>query len=242
LSSARRAPTTRPEESFTSGRRPFRESPTSRRHLQPRRILALVLALAGLTLTAAACSAGASTGSSATPSSSAGKTYTNAQYKFSITPDPVFTQGKANDTSAAGSSAVFDIAFADASGTKVGGSTVDGVQVSVYKLTRALKPSVIPKLKKEFAGVVNQLMSGLTAGKIAQPLRLAQINGVPGFRLAYTFKKDTTEMAAITYSWSRGSTSTRRRAKRVNRLGRPSAPSSSRPSSRSRYSDGARGR
>ncbi len=109
--------------------------------MQPRRILALVLALAGLTLTAAACSASVSTGGSATPSSSAGKTYTNAQYKFSITPDPVFTQGKATDSTSSGSSAVFNIAFADANGTKVGGSYVDGVQVSVYKLTRAVNPS-----------------------------------------------------------------------------------------------------
>lgn len=172
--------------------------------MQPRRILALVLALAGLTLTAAACSASVSTGGSATPSSSAGKTYTNAQYKFSITPDPVFTQGKATDSTSSGSSAVFNIAFADVNGTKVGGSYVDGVQVSVYKLTRAVKPGEIPKLKKEFTGVVSQLIGGLGGGKIVQPLRLVQINGVPGFRLAYTYKQDTTDMAAITYFLIKG--------------------------------------
>ncbi len=172
--------------------------------MQSRRILALVLALATLTLTAAACSASVSTGGSATPTSSASKTYTNTQYKFSITPDPVFTQGKATDTTSSGSSAVFNIAFADAKGTKVGGSYVDGVQVSVYKLTRALKPSEIPKLKKEFAGVVSQLMSGLSAGKIVQPLSLAQINGVPGFRLAYTYTQGTTDIAAITYFLIKG--------------------------------------
>jgi hypothetical protein len=172
--------------------------------VQPRRILTLVLALAGLTLTAAACSASVSTGSSSTPSSSAGKTYTNAQYHFSITPDPVFTQGKATDTTSSGSSSVFNIAFADAKGTKVGGSFVDGVQVSVYKLTRTLKPSEIPKLKKEFAGVVAQLMGGLKSGKIVQPLSLAQINGVPGFRLAYTYTQDTTDIAAITYFLIKG--------------------------------------
>ena len=172
--------------------------------MRPRRILALVLALAALGLTAAACGASVSTGSSATPTSSAGKTYTNAQYTFSITPDPVFTQGKANDASGSGASSVFDISFADPNGTKAGGSYVDGVQVSVYKLTRALKPSEIPKLKKEFTGIVNQLVGGLTAGKIAQPLSLAQINGVPGFRLAYTYKLATTEMAAITYFLIKG--------------------------------------
>ena len=177
--------------------------------MQPRRIMALVLALAGLTLTAAACSASVSTGSSTTPASSAtggssGKTYANTQYHFSITPDPVFTQGKPTDTTSSGSSSVFNIAFADASGTKVAGSYVDGVQVSVYKLTRALKPSEIPKLKKEFTGVVDQLMSGLTSGKIAQPLRLAQINGVPGFRLAYTYTQGTTDIAAITYFLIKG--------------------------------------
>ena len=172
--------------------------------MRPRRILALALALTGLALAAAACSASVSTGPSVSPSSSAGKTYTNAQYKFSITPDPVFTQGKASDSTSSGSSSVFDIAFADAKGTKVAGSYVDGVQVSVYKLTRALKPSEIPKLKKEFAGVVNQLMSGLTAGKIVQPLSLAQINGVPGFRLAYTYTQGTTDIAAITYFLIKG--------------------------------------
>jgi hypothetical protein len=177
--------------------------------VQPRSILALVLVLAGLTLAAAACSASVSTGSSSTPagsstSGSSGKTYTNTQYHFSITPDPVFTQGKATDTTSSGSSSVFNIAFADANGTKVGGSYVDGVQVSVYKLTRALKPSEVPKLKKEFAGVVSQLMSGLTSGKIAQPLRLAQINGVPGFRLGYAYTQGTTPIAAITYFLIKG--------------------------------------
>jgi hypothetical protein len=164
-----------------------------------RRTMALGLALAGLTLMAAGCSASVSTGGTPSPSSSAGKTYTNSQYHFSITPDPVFTQGKATDTTSSGSSAVFNIAFADAKGTKVGGSYVDGVQVSVYKLTRVIKPSEIPKLKKQFSGVVGQLMTGLKSGKIAQPLRLAQINGVPGFRLAYVYKQETTDIAAITY-------------------------------------------
>jgi hypothetical protein len=172
--------------------------------MRPRRILALALALTGLALAAAACSASVSTGPSVSPSSSAGKTYTNAQYHFSITPDPVFTQGKANDTTAAGSSAVFDIAFADAKGTKVGGSAVDGVQVSVYKLTRAIKPSEVPKLKKEFNGVVGQLMTGLSSGTIVQPLSLAQLNGVPGFRLAYAYQRATTKIAAITYFLIKG--------------------------------------
>jgi hypothetical protein len=178
--------------------------------VQPRRILALVLALAVLALTAAACSASVSTGSSSTPTSSAtsggsaGKTYTNAQYRFSITPDPAFTQGQPTDATSSGSSSVFNIAFADTSGTKVGKSYVDGVQVAVYKLTRALKPSEIPKLKKEFTGVVNQLMRGLSSGKIVQPLSLAQINGVPGFRLAYTYAQGTTPIAAITYFLVKG--------------------------------------
>ena len=65
-----------------------------------------------------------STGSSVSPSNIPGKTCTNAQYKFSITPDPLF-----------------DISFANANGTKVGASYVDGVQVSVHKLSDALRPS-----------------------------------------------------------------------------------------------------
>ncbi|MEI6727659.1 MAG: hypothetical protein WCN81_15745, partial [Actinomycetes bacterium] len=119
--------------------------------MQPRRILALVLALAALTLTAAACSASVSTGSSSTPSGnatpggSAGKTYTNAQYKFSITPDPALTQ--ATSTGALSGNEAFSTAFLDPKGTKLNGSYKDGVFITVYKLARVLTPSEVPKLK-----------------------------------------------------------------------------------------------
>ena len=81
-SRASRRPTRGPEESRTAGEdssaNPRLRGGTVHRAQDP----GLVLALAGLTLTAAACSASGSTGGSATPSSSAGKTYTNAQYRL----------------------------------------------------------------------------------------------------------------------------------------------------------------
>jgi len=170
--------------------------------VQLRRILALVLALAALTLTAAACSASVSTGSSATPSSSAGKTYTNAQYKFSITPDPALTQ--ATSTGALSGSEAFSTAFLDPSGTKLNGNYKDGVFVTVYKLTRSIPPSQIPKLKKEFTAVMGQQLASLESAKVIQPLRVTQLNGVPGFRMAYTFKDGSTALAAISYFLVKG--------------------------------------
>ena len=176
--------------------------------MQPRRILALVLALAALTLTAAACSASVSTGSSSTPSGSAtpggstGKTYTNAQYKFSVTPDPALTQ--ATSTGALSGNEAFSTAFLDPKGTKLNGSYKDGVFITVYKLARVLTPSEVPKLKKEFAGVMNQQLAAVDSAKVVEPLRVTQLNGVPGFRMAYTFKDGSTALAAISYFLVKG--------------------------------------
>ena len=172
------------------------------------KVLTLTLALAGLTLTAAACSASVSTGispassSSPTPSTSAGKTYTNSAYHFSITPAPVFTQ--ATSTGGKNGSELFDTAFVDAHGTKVNGSYKDGVFVTVYKLARALTPGEIPKLKKEFTAVMNGQLAGLESAKVVQPLSVTHLNGVPGFRLAYTFADGSARFAAITYFLVKG--------------------------------------
>lgn len=169
---------------------------------------ALALALAGLTLTAAACSASVSTGISPAPSSSPspggnpGKTYTNSQYRFSITPASVFTQ--ATSTGGQSGSTQFETAFLDTGGTKVNGGYKDGVFVTVYKLAHALKPSAIPKLKRQFAAVMNGQLAGLDSAKVVQPLSVTQLNGVPGFRLAYTYKDRSARLAAITYFLVKG--------------------------------------
>jgi hypothetical protein len=169
-----------------------------------RSTIALVLALAGLTLTAAACSASVSTGSSATPGGS--QTYTNDQYRFSLTYDTLFTEGTSSGGTESGSGSVFDIAFADTSGTKIAGKYIDGIQVSVYELARSVKPSEVAGLKTEFKNLVTELMGSLGEAKTTTPLSLTEVNGVPGFTFSYSYTEDSVPITATTYFLIKGQT------------------------------------
>jgi len=168
-----------------------------------RKTIIVLVTLVGLALASAACSGSVSTGgSSASPAGT--RTYSNAQYGFSITYGPDFKQGTTSGGSSSGSGSIFDIAFAYMSGAKQGTSYTDGVQVSVYKLAHSVKPAEVPKLKKEFAGLVGNLMGSLSGAKVSQKLSLAQINGVPGYKLGYVYTQNGTPIAAVTYFLLKG--------------------------------------
>jgi len=164
------------------------------------RILTLMFVLSGLVVAVAACSA--SVGD--TSSSSGPKTYTNDTYGFVMTYDGILQEGKSVGGTGAGGNSVFDIAFADLNGAKVAGNYVDGIQVSVYKLAREVKPAEVPGLKKEFQGVVDQLIGSVQDGTIDEPLKAVTVNGVPGYRLAYTYKQDGALTKSVTYFLVKG--------------------------------------
>ena len=156
-------------------------------------------------LAATGCSASVSTGSSSpTPASSSGstaatKTYSNTQYSFRITYPASFKQGNPSGASSAGSSAAFEVIFADPKGAQVNNLYVDTVGVSVYQLKRSVSAAEVPKLKQQFDQLVSQLMSGFPGAKITQPLGPTVINGVPGFKFGYSYAKGSTQIQAVTY-------------------------------------------
>jgi hypothetical protein len=165
------------------------------------KIFTLVFVLSGFALALAACSASVGDTSS---SDGGSKTYTNDKYGFTMKYDASLKEGKSVGGTGAGGSSVFDIAFADLKGTAVDGDYIDGLQVSVYKLAREVKPAEVAKLKKEFQGVVSQLLGSVEAGTIDQPLEAVTVNGVPGFRLGYTYKQGGVETKSVTYFLVKG--------------------------------------
>jgi len=160
------------------------------------RLTILTLTLAGLSLLLGACSASVGTTDESSPGP---KTYTNDQYGFTMTYDGQLEEGKSTGGVSSGGSSVFGVAFADKSGPKVGGNYANGMQISVYKLAREIKPAEVPKLKKEVSGVVKQIMASLPGAKIDQPLKELKVNGVPGFGFSYSYVQDDVTLKAVSF-------------------------------------------
>ena len=165
------------------------------------RLTILMLTLAGLSLLLGACSASVGTTDKSSPEP---KTYTNDQYGFTMTYDGQLEQGASTGGVGSGGSSVLDVAFADKSGPKVGGNYANGMQISVYKLAREVKPSEVPKLKKEVSGVVKQIMTSLPGAKIDQPLEELTVNGVPGFGFGHSYVRDDMTLKGVSFFLFKG--------------------------------------
>jgi len=165
------------------------------------RLTILMLTLAGLSLLLGACSAGVGTTDKSSPEP---KTYTNDQYGFTMTYDGQLEQGESTGGVGSGGSSVLDVAFADKSGPKVGGNYANGMQISVYKLAREVKPFEVPKLKKEVLGVVKQIMTSLPGAKTDQPLEELTVNGVPGFGFGYSYVQDDMTLKGVSFFLFKG--------------------------------------
>ena len=99
---------------------------------------------------------------------------------------------------------MLDVAFADKNGPKVGGNYANGIQISVYKLVREVKPAEVPKLKKEVSNVVKQIMASLPGAKIDQSLEGLTVNGVPGFGFGYSYVQDDMKLKGVSFFLFKG--------------------------------------
>lgn len=165
------------------------------------RLTILVLTLAGLSLLLGACSASVGTTDKSSPGP---KTYTNDQYGFTITYDGQMEQGTSTGGVGSGGSSVLDVAFADKNGPQVGGNYANGMQISVYKLVREVKPAEVPKLKKEVSGVVKQIMASLPGARIDRSIEGVKVNGVPGFGFSYAYAQDGMSLSGASFFLFKG--------------------------------------
>jgi len=164
--------------------------------------VALLLVLAGLTLTVAGCSGGGDSGGGS--SSGGTTTYANDQYGFTLTHDTQFSEGEPGVAASVGASAVFDVVFSDKQGTIIADRGVDAILVLVYELAREVKPAEVPKLKVDVQGVVDELMTLTPSAEVVEPLKTVTVNGVPGFSFKYTYTEGGAELTAVTYFLFKG--------------------------------------
>jgi len=157
---------------------------------------AALAALAALALGGAACAGGSSPeGSRAASGGETTTTYTNTDHRFSITYDTMLTQGQPKDDRATG--AAFSVAFVDTAGPKAGAAYANGVQVSVFELARAVKPSEVRGLRAQVEALVDERVAKLTAAEVTEPPSPTTVNGTPGFTVSYTFTRDGVAVSAV---------------------------------------------
>jgi len=156
--------------------------------------LATVIAAAALAVLAAACGGGGST------------TYTNKDYKFSVTYDSsLLTESTSTSAAgAAGGKSVFDVGFVDPKGTKIGGKYRDGMIVSIYKLTQTVTDSMLPLVKTELEGILPQLKAALGGNATLGSLTDVNVNGAKGFASDATFTWSGTAFKAKVYFLIKG--------------------------------------
>ena len=104
---------------------------------------------------------------------------------------------------------------------------VDGLQVSVYELTRGGHGGgEVRELKKEVDTVVSQLLDTLPAARVTRAaLRKTRVNGVPGFKVGYTYTGGGhVEVTAVSYFLFSGEYECDSRGRRVaDELGQAAA-------------------
>ena len=178
-----------------------RRSPGTRRRVAAPpglpRVAAALAVLAVATLAVAACGESAGEGAAAAQP----VTYRNAEYGFSLTYDPRFTQTAATVTDA---DVAFSVAFADLDGVAADGRAVDVIEVAVFELPDAVKPADVPRLKPDVDAVAKEMLAPLDGATVTEPLSATKVGGVPGFTLSYTFSEGGTELTAATWFLFKG--------------------------------------
>ena len=168
------------------------------------RIAAAAGAVVALALLLAACGGSISIGASPEPTSTGPVTYTDKDYGYSISYDPLFTKGEPKDSASAGSSAVSSSIFVDEDGTLADGTYLDALKVTVYKLKRVVEASEVPMLEPSLQDTLDQLLGSMKNAKVLQPLTAVEIGGIPGFSVKYTFEDLGKTMTIASYFLFKG--------------------------------------
>ncbi len=184
------------------------------------RDLAVILIVSATMLTAvsglAACTSSSGTsglpspfasatgGASAAPATAFGVA-TSKQYGFSLKYPlgwvSASTKAKPGDTSGA---PLESVSWTDPKGKVVAGHYVDVLQVSVYAMTKAVKPADLAKHARDFKGIAYGLIKGLPTLAVTDPIKPITMNGTKGFQVTYTYAIDGTPTGAMSYLLPKG--------------------------------------
>jgi hypothetical protein len=154
-------------------------------------VLALALIAMLVSLTACGDDSSSSTGK---------KTYTDQKYGYSFEypGDWKLEEGGAADISAGGSSAA-SVGVYDPEGAVAEDTFIDMMQVSVYELNVTVDESLMPEIKGEVEAVLENLENQAGGLDTVVPLAEAELGGMSGYSVTYSFAKNGAPVTSTLY-------------------------------------------
>ena len=142
-----------------------------------RRYAALLLAAAALAVMLAACGGEPD----ADEPSGEATPYTNAVYGFTLS----YSEPLGVVTMDPPAGEAYAIAFADKEGTLVNDQYANGLRVSVLEMDQVIEAADVPKLEKEIAAVIKEMIADLPEGETTGEVTAVTVNGTPGYVVDY---------------------------------------------------------
>lgn len=130
---------------------------------------------------------------------------TNKQYGFSVR-YPRGWVGAATSAAPGDKSGapLVSVSWADPKGKQVDGHYVDALQVSVYALTKPVKPADVARHAGDFKVIVDGLTKGLPRFAVTDHFKPITLNGTKGFQITYTYALHNTPTGAMSYLLPKG--------------------------------------
>ena len=102
-------------------------------------------------------------------------------------------------------SALLSVSWADSKGKVVGGGFVDTLHVSVYAMSKPVKPADVTRYPGDFKAIAYGMIKGLPHVKVSDPFKPITVNGTKGFQITYAYMVQGTRVGAMSYLLPKGS-------------------------------------
>ena len=100
--------------------------------------------------------------------------------------------------------ALLSLTWADPKGKVIGGRLVDTLQVSVYAMSKPVRPADLTRHKRDFKAIVDGMIRGLPDIAVSDPFKPIALNGTKGFQITYAYSVHGTHVGAMSYLLPRG--------------------------------------
>jgi hypothetical protein len=170
---------------------------SSRFRLLPVSVLAAVALTAILVLSA--CGSAAQPASSTSPSGTQAALLDSSQGGFTIKYPASFVKIEPSASPGADPSLVYQVFLADPTGAKSGDAALDGLSVTVRRMSKTAKPGDVRRYKSQFEAMAAELIGRPDELKRSAPFALVPFGGQTALRTTYLYKVNGTAVAAVAY-------------------------------------------